>query len=124
MDQNIFQKTLSLIEENFPERKDSLLLLLIDKPGDERIRLMAQQGGEFTDCLYLPVYTNKKVAEILASLKEEFATLCTDEASTNQWDAVALLVDTDGQMQVSFDDDCILDHWSRPEYIFPCTSCF
>ena len=118
MEQNIFQKTLSLIQENFPERKDALLLLLVAKPNDERIRLLAQQPDGYQDCLYLPVYTNRKVAEILAALREDFSALRTDPASTDQWDTVALLVEPDGQMQVSFNDDRILDHWDRPEFIF------
>ena len=118
MEQNIFQETLARIQENFPERKDPLLLLLVDKPDDERIRLMAQQQDGYKDCLQLSVYTNRKVMEILAALREEFSSLQTDPASTEQWDAVALLIEPDGQMQVSFDDDRILDHWNRPEFIF------
>ena len=118
MEQNIFQKTLAQIQENFPERKDPLLLLLVAKPNDERIRLMAGQPDGFKDCLQLAVYTNRKVMEILAALQAEFAALRTDPVSTDQWDAVALLVKPDGEMEVSFDDDRILDHWNRPELIF------
>ena len=118
MEQNIFQKTYARIRENFPDRKDTLLLLLMDKPDDERIKLMAQQPDGYTDCLQLSIYTNKKVIEILAAMKEEFSALQTDPASTEQWDAAALLIKPDGEMQVSFDDESILDHWNRPEYIF------
>ena len=118
MEQNIFQETLTRIQESFPERKEPLLLLLVDKPNDERIRLMAQQPDGYKDCLQLSVYTNRKVMEILAALREEFSSLQTDPASTEQWDAVALLIEPDGQMQVSFDDNRILDHWNRPEFIF------
>ena len=118
MEQNIFQNTLEEIQKKFPERKDTLLLLLVDKPGDSRIRLMAQQLDGYVDCLQLAVYTNRKVMEILAALKEEFGALQTDPASTEQWDAVALMIDPDGRMQVSFKDNRILDHWDRPEYIF------
>ena len=118
MEQDIFQKTAAKIQENFPERRDTLLLLLVDKPDDERLRLMAQQQDGFKDCLQLAVYTNRKVIEILAALREEFSSLRTDPASTEQWDAAALLIKPDGQMQISFDDDRILDHWDRPEFIF------
>jgi hypothetical protein len=118
MEQNIFQNTLARIRENFPERKDALILLLVDKPGDERIRLMAQQPDGYKDCLQISAYTNRKVMVILAALREEFASLETDPASTDQWDAVALLIEPDGEMQISFDDDRILDHWNRPEFIF------
>ena len=118
MEQNIFQDTLARIQENFPERKDALILLLVDKPEDERIRLMAQQPDGYKDCLQLSVYTNRKVMEILAALRQEFSSLQTDPASTEQWDAAALLIKPDGEMKVSFDDESILDHWNRPEYIF------
>ena len=118
MEQNIFQKTLARIRENFPARKDTLVLLLVDKSGDERIRLMAQQPDGYKDCLQIAAYTNRKVMEILVALREEFASLRIDAASTEQWDAVALLIEPDDEMQVSFDDDCILDHWNHPEYIF------
>ena len=118
MDQNIFQNTAARIRENFPERKDPLLLLLVAKPDDERIRLMARQQDGFKDCLQLAVYTNRKVMEILAALQAEFAALRTDPASTDQWDAVALMVEPDGEMEVSFDDDRILDYWDRPELLF------
>ena len=121
MEQNIFQKTLVRSQENFPNRKDPLLLLLVAKVNDNRIKLLAKHEDQFQDCLLLSVYTNKKVIEILAALREEFSALRTDSTSTDQWDAVALLVEPDGEMQVSFDDDSILDHWNRPEFIFsPC----
>ena len=118
MEQNIFQKTFARIQENFPERKESLLLLLVDKPDNNGIRLLAQQPDGYKDCLQLSVYTNKKIFEILAALKEEFSALRTDPSSTEQWDAVALQIEPDGQMQISFDDDRILDLWDRPDYIF------
>ena len=118
MEENIFQNTLARIQGNFPERRETLLLLLVDKPGDSRIRLMARQPDGYRDCLQLSVYTNRKVMEILAALKEEFGALQTDPASTEQWDAVALKIEPDGQMQVSFHDNRILDHWDRPEYNF------
>jgi hypothetical protein len=56
--------------------------------------------------------------EILASLQEEFSSLMTDRIRVEQWDAVALLILPDNKMQVSFNDDLILDYWSYPEYIF------
>ena len=56
--------------------------------------------------------------EILASLQEEFSSLMTDRIRMEQWDAVALLILPDNKMQVSFNDDLILDYWSYPEYIF------
>ena len=56
--------------------------------------------------------------EILASLQEEFSSLMTDRIRVEQWDAVALLILPDNKMQVSFNDDFILDYWSYPEYIF------
>lgn len=118
MEQNIFQKTLAQIQESFPNRNDPLLLLLVAKPDDERIRLMARQPDGFKDCLQLSVYTNIKVMKILAALKAEFSALRTDPVSTEQWDGVALLVEPDGAMEVSFDDEKILDHWNRPELIF------
>lgn len=42
----------------------------------------------------------------------------TDRIRVEQWDAVALLILPDNKMQVSFNDDLILDYWSYPEYIF------
>ena len=119
MEQNIFQNTLSLIEENFPNRRDPMILLMVCKPDDDRIKLCARQGDGYTDCLYLSVYTNKKVAEILVEVKKELSAIRRDQASIDQWDAVALWIDTDGEMQVTFDDDEILDHWNRPELLFP-----
>ena len=119
MDQNIFQNTLSLIEKNFPDRRDALLLTMVCKPDDERARLCARQGDTYTDCLYLTTYSNKSVAEILAEVKKELIGIQTDQASIDQWDAVALWISPDGQMQVSFNDDSILDHWDRPELLFP-----
>ena len=56
--------------------------------------------------------------EILVSLQEEFSSLMTDRIRVELWDAVALLILPDNKMQVSFNDDLILDYWSYPEYIF------
>lgn len=49
MELNIFQDTLVMIQKNFPDRKDPLLLLLLDKPGDCRIKLLAKQSYGFKD---------------------------------------------------------------------------
>lgn len=119
MEQNLFQNTLTLIENAFPDRKNTLLLMMVCKPDQDQIRLCAKLDEGYTDCLLLPVYENRKVAEILAEVKKELARILSDQASIDQWDAVAIWISPDGQMQVSFNDDSILDHWDRPELLFP-----
>ena len=118
MDPNIFQDIAGLIQEKFPERKDPLILMMISKPGMEKIRLCADHGSGYQDCLYLPIYTNKAVAEIMAAAKQELAAIEADPSNVDQWDAVAIRIDPDGGMQVSFDDDAIIDHWDHPELLF------
>ena len=119
MDPNIFQDISAMIGEKFPARKDPLILMMICKPNLEKIRLCArQEGGKYTDCLYLPVYTNKAVAEILSGAKQELTAIMKDQASIDQWDAIAIKIATDGEMQVTFDDDEIIDHWDHPELLF------
>ena len=117
MEPNLFQNILDMIEEAFPGRKDMLLLMMVCKPEFDQIRLCAMQGEKYTNCLYLPTYENKKVAEILAEVKKELSAIRSDQASIDQWDAVAIRISPDGQMQVSFDDDSILDNWDTPELL-------
>ena len=118
MDPNIFQDISRMIQEKFPDRKDPFILMMICKPEMEKIRLCADQGSGYLDCLYLPIYTNKAVAEILAAARQELAAIQADPTNIDQWDAIAILVGPDGEMQISFDDDAIIDHWERPELLF------
>ncbi len=118
MDPNIFQDIASMIHDKFPNRKDPLILMMICKPEMEKIRLCADQESGYQDCLYLPIYTNKAVAEILAAARQELTAIQADPTNIDQWDAVAIRINASGEMQVSFNDDEIIDHWEQPELLF------